>query len=79
MDEKKLEELNLAPDSLGEKQEKHSRVADDTSVIRDGVRVHPQPTSDPLDPLNWSSLRKNSILFISCFLYFMFTYITTTT
>ncbi len=31
-------------------------------VMRDGIRVHPQPTSDPLDPLNWSSFQKHSIL-----------------
>lgn len=24
--------------------------------------VHPQPTSDPLDPLNWSRLQKHTIL-----------------
>jgi len=33
-------------------------------VMRDGVRLHPQPTSDPLDPLNWSSFQKHSILAI---------------
>ncbi|TKA80451.1 hypothetical protein B0A49_01893 [Cryomyces minteri] len=46
---------------------------------RDGMRLHPQPTSDPLDPLNWTSARKHSILAIVMSLYFMFTYITTTT
>ena len=39
-----------------------------TIVTRDGVRVHPQPTIDPLDPLNWSSVRKNSILAITMIL-----------
>lgn len=29
-----------------------------------GTKQHPQPTSDPLDPLNWSKFRKNSILAI---------------
>ncbi|KIX04437.1 uncharacterized protein Z518_05305 [Rhinocladiella mackenziei CBS 650.93] len=48
-------------------------------ITRDGFRVHPQPTSDPLDPLNWSSFQKHSILAIVMFKYFMFTYITTTT
>jgi hypothetical protein len=33
-------------------------------VMRDGIRVHPQPTADPLDPLNWSSFQKHSILAI---------------
>ncbi|KAJ0425378.1 major facilitator superfamily domain-containing protein [Aspergillus carlsbadensis] len=46
-------------------------------VEQDGVRVHPQPTSDPLDPLNWSKLQKNGILGIV--IYFLFTYLTTTT
>lgn len=34
----------------------------DQGVTRDGIRLHPQPTADPLDPLNWSRLQKNSIL-----------------
>ncbi|KAF2460315.1 major facilitator superfamily transporter [Lineolata rhizophorae] len=48
-------------------------------VLKDGMRLQPQPTSDPLDPLNWTSWRKNSILAIVMSLYFMFTYVTTTT
>ncbi|KIW21382.1 hypothetical protein PV08_01962 [Exophiala spinifera] len=48
-------------------------------VMRDGVRLHPQPTSDPLDPLNWSSFQKHSILAIIMLKYFLFTYLTTTT
>ncbi|KAF1991444.1 MFS transporter [Aulographum hederae CBS 113979] len=47
--------------------------------MKDGFKLHPQPTSDPLDPLNWSSGRKHGILAIVMALYFMFTYITTTT
>lgn len=38
-------------------------------VTRDGVRLHPQPTADPLDPLNWSSFQKHSILAIVMFKY----------
>ncbi len=34
------------------------------AVTKDGLKVHPQPTTDPLDPLNWSPWRKNSILAI---------------
>lgn len=34
------------------------------AVTKDGIRIHPQPTTDPLDPLNWSPWRKNSILSI---------------
>ncbi|KAJ9664904.1 hypothetical protein H2201_004956 [Coniosporium apollinis] len=48
-------------------------------VLKDGIRLHPQPTSDPLDPLNWTSLKKHTILAVVMALYFMFTYITTTT
>ena len=31
---------------------------------KNGIRLHPQPTSDPLDPLNWTSLQKHVILSI---------------
>ncbi|OJI95949.1 hypothetical protein ASPVEDRAFT_145481 [Aspergillus versicolor CBS 583.65] len=48
-------------------------------VERNGIRVHPQPTADPLDPLNWSRLQKHTILGIVMFKYFLFTYLTTTT
>ena len=34
----------------------------ETWFTKDGIRLHPQPTADPLDPLNWSSWRKHSIL-----------------
>ncbi|KAF3384880.1 Protein HOL1, partial [Penicillium rolfsii] len=44
-----------------------------------GSKVHPQPTTDPLDPLNWSSIQKHVILAIVMFKYFLFTYLTTTT
>lgn len=33
-------------------------------ITKDGLKVHPQPTTDPLDPLNWSPWRKASILAI---------------
>ncbi|ROT43783.1 MFS general substrate transporter [Sodiomyces alkalinus F11] len=49
-------------------------------LTKDGFAVHPQPVQgDPLDPLSWSSLQKHTILAIVMSLYFMFTYITTTT
>ena len=38
-------------------------------VTRDGFRLHPQPTTDPLDPLNWSSFQKHTILAIVMFKY----------
>ena len=34
----------------------------DVSLGQDGDTFHPQPTSDPLDPLNWSRLQKHTIL-----------------
>ncbi len=34
------------------------------AVTKDGIKIHPQPTTDPLDPLNWSPWRKNTILSI---------------
>lgn len=34
----------------------------EAAVVKDGVRLYPQPTSDPLDPLNWSVWRKHLIL-----------------
>lgn len=37
----------------------------------------PAPTKDPLDPLNWSKLRKYNIIAIVCFFYFLLTYLTT--
>lgn len=79
MDEKKLEEPGTASGLFNNGQEKQPRFTDDASVVHDGMRVHPQPTSDPLDPLNWSTVRKHSVLTIVCLLYFLFTYITTTT
>ncbi|KAL5343166.1 major facilitator superfamily domain-containing protein [Aspergillus crustosus] len=64
-------------------QEKHSPTAMAVPAIdaveHNGIRVHPQPTSDPLDPLNWSRLEKHTILGIVMFKYFLFTYLTTTT
>lgn len=60
-------------------QEKFVSAEDLPVVEHDGFRLHPQPTSDPLDPLNWSSFRKHSILAIVMALYFMFTAITTIT
>ncbi|KAL4901609.1 hypothetical protein BDW74DRAFT_170065 [Aspergillus multicolor] len=53
--------------------------SDTLPIEQNGIRVHPQPTSDPLDPLNWSRLQKHTILGIVMFKYFLFTYLTTTT
>jgi hypothetical protein len=42
-----------------------------------GKLLVPTPTSDPLDPLNWSKVQKYTIMAIVCFSYFMLTYFTT--
>lgn len=31
-------------------------------MTEDGTKLHPQPTADSLDPLNWSKARKHIIL-----------------
>ncbi|KAJ5649589.1 Major facilitator superfamily domain general substrate transporter [Penicillium longicatenatum] len=49
------------------------------AINRNGNQLHPQPTSDALDPLNWSKFQKHVILAIVMFKYFLFTYLTTTT
>lgn len=51
----KLEAGTVAPSSPN---------SENAFITRDGIRVHPQPTTDPLDPLNWSFVQKHSILAI---------------
>lgn len=36
-------------------------------VNKNGIRVHPQPTADKLDPLNWPRTQKHTILAIVMF------------
>lgn len=41
----------------------------DIGIFKDGLKVqHPEPTADPLDPLNWSRWRKHTILAIVMYL-----------
>lgn len=40
----------------------------DVAVSKNGFKLHPQPTTDPLDPLNWTSFRKHIILTIVMYL-----------
>ncbi|KAL0942734.1 major facilitator superfamily transporter [Colletotrichum truncatum] len=71
-------EKNITPSS----SEEHGlgNTTQEVTLTKDGFSVHPQPIQDdPLDPLNWSPFQKNVILAIVMALYFMFTYITTTT
>lgn len=37
-------------------------------VQKDSTISYPQPTADPLDPLNWSRLKKHTILGIVMYL-----------
>ncbi|EXV01499.1 MFS transporter [Metarhizium robertsii] len=49
-------------------------------LSKDGFKLFPQPIlGDHLDPLNWSFAQKHIILAIIMSIYFMFTFITTTT
>ncbi|GIZ41604.1 hypothetical protein CKM354_000490300 [Cercospora kikuchii] len=76
---------------VDEKSEKKSSIAEgpDTEaglvssevlVDKNGFVLFPVPVQgDALDPLNWSAFQKHTILGIVMALYFMFTYITTTT
>ena len=56
-----------APGPYSEKAATEHGASEAAIVMRDGVKVHPQPTADPLDPLNWSAWRKNTILGIVMF------------
>lgn len=55
-DEKEREKGELAPGLVD--------TVIEGAITKDGLKVHPQPTTDPLDPLNWSRWRKTSILSI---------------
>lgn len=79
MEEKKVDEPVTNGDAFSGDQEKQHVAEPQTTFVRDGLAVFPHPTSDPLDPLNWSWGRKHSILAVVCLKYFLFTYITTTT
>jgi MFS family permease len=58
----------------------HGTITDELVLSKHGLPLFPQPVlSDPLDPLTWPALQKHAILAIVMALYFMFTYITTTT
>ncbi|KAK1758951.1 MFS transporter [Echria macrotheca] len=58
----------------------HGAISDELALSKDGFPLFPQPVpSDPLDPLTWSPTQKHTILAIVMALYFLFTYITTTT
>ncbi|KAK0391419.1 hypothetical protein NLU13_0919 [Sarocladium strictum] len=82
MAEPALEKFKASSPSAGKDVEDvvSGQTTPEVILSKHGLRLHPQPVvSDPLDPLNWSTFQKHSILAIVMALYFMFTYITTTT
>jgi hypothetical protein len=54
-----IDEKQSVPIELG--------VIGETTIEQNGIKIHPQPTSDPLDPLNWSRPEKHTILGIVMF------------
>ncbi len=58
-----------APDSFGKLASRDAEERGLSIVLKNGLRLHPQPTSDPLDPLNWSKAQKNVMLAIVMALY----------
>ncbi|KFZ17727.1 hypothetical protein V501_01595 [Pseudogymnoascus sp. VKM F-4519 (FW-2642)] len=74
-------QLALAIDSGGSVADGSiSHAANEIVLSKEGFKLFPQPVlGDNLDPLNWSFVQKHTILAIVMSIYFMFTYITTTT
>ncbi|CAI7620479.1 unnamed protein product [Penicillium bialowiezense] len=70
---------NDDPESIDTSVGQDTHIICNAAVNKNGIKLHPQPTADSLDPLNWSSLQKHVILAIVMFKYFLFTYLTTTT
>ena len=60
LDSGKLDEKAPIDPEAGQSQE--------IGVVKDGLAVYPQPTADPLDPLNWSNFKKHTILAIVMYL-----------
>jgi hypothetical protein len=60
LDHSTEDQADVIPTSL----ENGIQLTGDEAVDKHGTRLHPQPTSDPLDPLNWSTFQKHGILSI---------------
>ena len=60
MDPEKLDVKTSIGNELGQHE--------DVGISKHGMRVHPQPSADPLDPLNWSKFKKHTILAIVMYL-----------
>ena len=72
--EKKVDDFLAKDDGHPERLEEKGTVLGgerqsyDIAISKDGVKLHPQPTADPLDPLNWSFAKKHTILAIVMYL-----------
>ena len=57
--------------TVSEKQSQSESVSDTNNlpIEQHGMHMHPTPTTDPLDPLNWTRLQKHTILGIVMFKY----------
>ncbi|KAF8254210.1 MFS general substrate transporter [Wilcoxina mikolae CBS 423.85] len=67
------------PVAIAPKSEVEKGYIQEYAPAKDGIELHPKPTTDPLDPLNFSRCRKFTCLGIVMWKYWLFTYITTTT
>lgn len=59
-DEKKVESVVDIP-SIGSYDEEQGTMRE-TGMLKDSIRIHPIPTTDPLDPLNFPRARKLTCL-----------------
>lgn len=60
---------NDEPESIDTSVGQDTHILYNAAVNKNGIKLHPQPTADSLDPLNWSSLQKHVILSIVMFKY----------
>ena len=57
-----------SPDEIqGSRKDTGVRQSYEAAVLKSSIKLHPQPTADPLDPLNWSSFKKHTILGVVMF------------
>jgi hypothetical protein len=74
-----IENLSITPPNIGELKDSEGYVAEvddehrgNLKTAKDGHTVLiPQPTDDPRDPHNWSSVKKHVILFVISFAAFL--------
>lgn len=71
------DEKKMAVDVKGGKQSFELGHGQNAHLDPTGRPVVPAATSDPMDPMNFSTLRKTAIIAIVCVFYFLATYLTT--